>query len=147
MQVLSKSSKQTKKVSKIFAKELIKTKPGKGAFVVALQGNLGAGKTTFTQGFLRGLGVKSKITSPTFVILKSYILNYKPYNRAYHLDAYRIKLMKEIIDLNWKEMISNPKNIILIEWPERISKIIPKNSIKIKFEYGKKETERTLQIK
>ena len=147
MQVLSKSSKQTKKVSKIFAKELIKTKPGKGAFVVALQGNLGAGKTTFTQGFLRGLGVKSKITSPTFVLVKNYKLRIMNYERVYHIDCYRIKAAKEILDLNWKEMISNPKNIILIEWPERISKIIPKNSIKIKFEYGKKETERTLQIK
>lgn len=143
------SVKQTQKVARIFAKELINTKHGRSAFVVALRGNLGAGKTTFTQGLLRGLGVKSKITSPTFVLMKTYSLQpitHNKYKKAIHVDCYRIKAPKEILDLNWKEIISNPQNIVLIEWPERIKKIIPKNSIRVKFEYGKKENERKISI-
>ena len=60
------------------------------------------------------------------------------------MDAYRIKSAKEILDLNWKEIISDPKNIILIEWPERITKILPKDRIQIAFKHGKREHEREL---
>jgi len=156
------SSIQTKKIAKELADVIIgkadKTNrfidsltscflPHKSALVITLHGDLGAGKTTFTQGFLRGLGVKSKITSPTFVIIKNYKLRITNYEKVFHMDAYRIKSAKEILDLNWKEIISDSKNIILIEWPERISKILPKNKIQITFKYGKNENERYLTIK
>lgn len=123
------SSIQTKKIAKELALSLPKgPNKNKHALVITLHGNLGAGKTTFIQGFLRGLGIKSKITSPTFVIFKTY--KAKGY-KIFHFDCYRIKSAKEILDLNWKEIITppagGPKNIILIEWPERILKIIPKN--------------------
>lgn len=89
--------------------------------------------------------MRSKITSPTFVILKKYKLkNLKTYKFVYHLDCYRVKSPKEVSEINFKEIFANPSNIVLIEWPERISKIIPKNSIRIKFDYGRKENERKL---
>lgn len=151
MKFQTTSSIQTKKIAKELAQTLrqaqgIKNK-NKHALVITLKGDLGAGKTTFTQGFLRGLGVRLKITSPTFVITKSYKLKAKSYSKVFHMDAYRIKSAKEISDLNWKEIIADPKNIILIEWPERISKILPKQKIQIIFKHGKKENERELLIK
>lgn len=157
------SSIQTKKIAKELAQtlrlapadakamagkqEIIKQKLFKHALMITLKGNLGAGKTTFVQGFLRGLGVRKKITSPTFVLMKTYNLRLTTYNKAIHIDCYRIKSAKEILDLDWKEIISNPKNIVLIEWPERISKILPKQKIQINFKHGKKENERLVVIK
>ncbi len=142
------SPSNTKKIAGFFGRELLAAKFSakfSQATVIALRGNLGAGKTTFVQGFLRGLGVRSKITSPTFVILKKYKLkNLKTYKFVYHLDCYRVKSPKEVSEINFKEIFANPSNIVLIEWPERISKIIPKNSIRIKFDYGRKENERKL---
>lgn len=141
------SKGQTQKFAKELAQRITREKLAKQAKIILLRGDLGAGKTTFTQGFLRGLGVKSKITSPTFVISKTYNLKSKTYTKVYHIDAYRIKNPKEILDLGWKEIISNPGNIVLIEWPERISKIISGNYIRIILKHGKKENIRTLQIK
>ena len=112
------------------------------AGVVALSGELGAGKTTFIQGFLRALGVKRRITSPTFLIFKSYTLNAKPYTLVYHIDCYRLKNEKEILELGFKEIISSPENIVAVEWPERIKKVLPKNTIFINFKFiGKNKRE------
>ncbi len=125
---LTISQLQTKKIGKILAKEILKTKPKKNAFVFALKGDLGSGKTTFLQGFAKGLGIKEKITSPTFVIMKKY-------ENFYHIDCYRIYKSKEILDLGFKNIIGNPKNIVAIEWTERIKKILPKNTIWLNFEF------------
>ena len=94
--------------------------------VFGLVGNLGAGKTTFIQAFAKGLGIKAKVTSPSFVLMKNY-------KNFYHIDCYRIKNHKDILALDFKEIISNPKNIIMIEWAEKIRKILPKDAIWIKF--------------
>ncbi|MEK7162937.1 MAG: tRNA (adenosine(37)-N6)-threonylcarbamoyltransferase complex ATPase subunit type 1 TsaE [Patescibacteria group bacterium] len=142
------SAKQTKQFAGFLAKEILKKQPEpKNALVLALVGDLGAGKTTFVQGFLRAVGIKKKITSPTFVLIKTYKLtNLKTYKLIYHIDCYRIKKSKELLALGLKEILNNPHNIILIEWPERIKNILPKDSIWIKFEYGEKENEKIIQI-
>lgn len=143
----SESFRQTKNFAVQMAKEISTTKfRAKGAVVLTLRGNLGSGKTTFTQGFLKGLGIKKKITSPTFVIQKNYKLKAKGYKLAYHIDCYRIKKSQELLILGIKEIFDNPKNIVLIEWPERISGILPKERIRINFKYGKKENERKVVI-
>ena len=147
MNYQSQSAKQTQKFAKFIAEEIIKTKfKGNRAVVLALKGNLGSGKTTFAQGFLKGLGVKKKITSPTFVIQKNYILHTTYYKKAYHIDCYRIKKSQELLILGIKEIFDNPQNIVLIEWPERILRILPKEKITINFKYGKKENERKIVI-
>lgn len=140
------NSAQTKKLAGIFLKEVLKIPLSKQALIIALSGDLGAGKTTFVQGFLRAAGIKSKITSPTFVLIKNYKLRTTNYNLIYHIDCYRIHKPKELISLGFKEIIKNPKNIILIEWPERIKKYLPKNIIKVKFKHGKKENERIINL-
>ena len=93
----------------------------KSALIFALTGELGSGKTTFVQGFLRGLGVRKKITSPTFVITKSYKLKAKSYQTVYHIDCYRIKRPSELLKLGIKEILNDSRNIVLIEWAEKIN--------------------------
>ena len=114
------------------------------AGVVALSGELGAGKTTFIQGFLRALGVKRRITSPTFLIFKSYTLNAKPYTLVYHIDCYRIQKPAELLKLGLKKILADPRNIVLIEWAEKIKSLLPKGTIKIEFKHGRKENERLI---
>ena len=120
----------------------------KSALTLTLSGDLGAGKTTFVQGFLRGAGIRKKITSPTFTIVKSYkVKSYKDYKSIYHIDCYRIHKPKDILNMGIREILNNPGNIVLIEWPERIGRILPKKVIAIKLKYGEKENERIISIK
>ncbi len=109
----------------------------KAAYIVGLTGNLGGGKTTFAQGFAKALGIKEKILSPTFVIIKKYKIQNTKYKiqNFYHIDCYRIENPRDIIELGWKEVINDPKNIVLIEWADKIKKIIPENSLWINFEH------------
>ena len=129
----TKSAQETKKIAKLLAQEI--SRP----VVLALTGDLGSGKTTFIQGFLKGLGVKKRITSPTFVIMRTY-------NLVYHIDCYRLSKPKELLKLGFKEILQNPKAIILIEWAEKIRKILPKNTIWLEFKHGKKPNERVIHF-
>ena len=117
---------------------------GGGALVLALMGDLGSGKTMFARAFAEALGVKEKIKSPTFIIFrKSKVADKKWQEKVfkyfYHFDVYRINSEKEILNLGWEEIISNPENIVLVEWADKIEKILPKNSVKINFKHLKGE--------
>lgn len=151
MEFKTTSSAQTKKIAGLLAKEILASPSrARNALVVALSGDLGSGKTTFTQGFLRGLGVKNKITSPTFVLMKNYELrskNYGRYKKIYHADCYRIKKPVELSSLGFKEILADPRNIVLIEWPEVIKRVLPENAVWIKFEHGEKENKRTINFR
>jgi len=125
-EIFSKNIKQTQKTAKLLAEEILNLKNRNNALILALQGELGVGKTTFIQAFAKGLGIKNKITSPTFVLMKNY-------KNLYHIDCYRIKNYKDILELDFEEIVSNSKNIIVIEWAEKIKKILPKNTIWLKF--------------
>ncbi|MCX6702356.1 MAG: tRNA (adenosine(37)-N6)-threonylcarbamoyltransferase complex ATPase subunit type 1 TsaE [Candidatus Wolfebacteria bacterium] len=140
------SLKESKKLAEELADKLSKKASIKNALVLALSGDLGSGKTTFTQNFLRHLGVKQKITSPTFVLLKRYKIYDLRFKNAYHVDAYRIKNPKEMDVLGFKEILKNPRNVVLIEWAENIKKILPRNTIWLKFEHGEKENIRKVQM-
>jgi len=114
----------------MLAKEILRYKVyperKRGALVFGLIGNLGAGKTTFIQAFAKGIGIRNRLTSPTFVLMKKY-------GNLYHIDCYRIKDYKDILALDFQEIVSNLKNIIMIEWAERIRRILPKDTVWIKF--------------
>ena len=103
----------------------------KGSEIICLTGNLGSGKTTFAQGLLKGLKIKGPYTSPTFNIMKVYKTKK---HTIYHIDSYRIN-SKDILDLGWKDFAGKKNSIVIIEWAERVTKLIPINSLWIKFEW------------
>lgn len=135
MEYISKSEKETGKIAGELAQKVILQQALDKATVVALEGELGAGKTTFTKAFAKMLGVKEKLTSPTFVILKSYNLKLKKFNKLTHIDAYRINSGQELKQLGIEEIISNPENIVLIEWAERVSDIISKEAVRVHIDH------------
>jgi len=137
---LTTAPRQTQKLGEILAKEALKTKLKKGALILGLEGDLGGGKTTFLQGFAKGLGAKEKILSPTFIILKRFKIKGLRFKCFYHIDCYRIEKPKKILDLGFKEIISNPQNIVAIEWAERIRKMLPLGTIILKFEFIDQKT-------
>ncbi|MDD5396918.1 MAG: tRNA (adenosine(37)-N6)-threonylcarbamoyltransferase complex ATPase subunit type 1 TsaE [Candidatus Moranbacteria bacterium] len=151
------SSIQTKKLGEILAGEVV------GGEIICLAGDLGAGKTTFTQGLLKGLKIKGPYTSPTFTIVKQYN------NRAhsiqhgtekqmlhascsmiydiYHIDAYRIK-SKDLLELGFADFAGKKTSITIIEWPEKVRKIIPSDALWLKFEWlSEKERKITISTK
>lgn len=130
--IVTKSAKETKKKGEFLAQEIIKSKK---ASIIGLEGELGSGKTTFIQGLAKGLGIKERITSPTFVIFKKFKLGSVPHLKYfYHIDCYRLNSPQDLLDLGFKEIISQP-NLVVIEWAEKIKKILPKDTFWIKFEY------------
>ncbi len=110
-----------------------------GATIIGLRGDLGAGKTTFTQACADLLGISETVTSPTFVILKKYKLAGK-FDFLIHIDAYRLKGGAELNGIGWQEVISNPKNLIMIEWPELVSEVMPANTIYLDFKHVNETT-------
>lgn len=142
--VITENSKETQKVAADLANKLIRKK-SKKALIIALEGELGAGKTTFIKGFSRALGVREKILSPTFVLVHKHRIK-KSFINLYHIDAYRLKSGKDLLKLGIKEIFSNPENIVLIEWADRVKKIIPKNAIWIRFDHlGKSKRKLTIK--
>jgi len=144
LKYITRSPFQTKKIAKLLAKEILGTKNKKRAFVLGLKGDLGGGKTTFLQGLARGLGVKEKILSPTFVLIKKFHVPRSIFHDFYHIDCYRIQKPKEILDLGFKKIISNPQNIVAVEWADRIRKILPKDTIRINFEFVDQNTRKII---
>jgi tRNA threonylcarbamoyladenosine biosynthesis protein TsaE len=139
---ITKSEKETEKLGEEFGKKILKEKPGKTAKILFLEGDLGGGKTTFLKGFARGLGIREKILSPTFILFRKFQIPNSKFQNFYHIDCYRIETAKEILNLGFREIIKDPKNIVAIEWAEKIKKILPKKVLKIKFKIlGKKERE------
>jgi tRNA threonylcarbamoyladenosine biosynthesis protein TsaE len=146
MEFLSKGVAETGQIAAKFAKATVdRAYFGDGATVIGLYGELGSGKTTFMKYFAESFGIKETVKSPTFVIEKIYELEGKNFNHLIHIDAYRIEKEEEIINLGWKEITADPRNLICIEWPERIAGIMPEH-IKIFFEHVKSENERKIKI-
>ncbi len=140
-QIRTKSSMETKTFAKKLAQEfLVFTQVDKGALIVGLEGDLGGGKTTFVQGFAKGLDIKEKILSPTFVILKKFKIQSTRFKTLFHIDCYRIQEPRELLDLGFSEIISNPENIVIIEWVEKVKKILSKEIVTLKFNFIDEKT-------
>lgn len=101
--------------------------------VIALFGELGAGKTTFVQGFAKGLKIKEKIISPTFVLIRQHPIP-ETNKIFYHIDLYRLDSGKDLKSIGLPEVLSNPQNLVVIEWAEKATKYLPKNTVKITLE-------------
>ncbi|MGN1212940.1 MAG: tRNA (adenosine(37)-N6)-threonylcarbamoyltransferase complex ATPase subunit type 1 TsaE [Christensenellales bacterium] len=136
MEKVCKNLLDTQEFAKQFASCL------KGGEVVTLNGDLGAGKTTFTQFLAKSLGITQPVTSPTFTLMNQYLDGRL---KLYHFDMYRIEDIDEILETGLTEYFGNRDAVCIIEWAENIASLLPKNLIKITIEkLG--ETERLFKV-
>ena len=143
-QFISSSEKETKQIAGRLARQITRG-------VIALSGELGAGKTTFVQGFAKGLGIKEKIISPTFVLIRQHPIPKTKKNlpagrqALFHIDLYRLESVDvEILGID--EIIRNPNNIVLIEWAEKIKHLLPKNTYWILLEVVEDNTRTITEV-
>lgn len=128
-----------------FAQKFVDDLPrdaGAHAHVVGLSGELGAGKTTFVQHVARILGAEHAVTSPTFVFAQRYPISRAPFASLIHVDAYRLK-PGEAHTIGWQEFVADPKNLILVEWPEEMHADFPADAPVLSFAVTS-ETEREI---
>ena len=122
MQKLSKSLEETRELARDFLAGL--SVNNAGATVIGLSGDLGSGKTAFTQALARELGISEPITSPTFVLEKIYKLANQKFAKLIHIDAYRLESGEELLKLGFAELLQDKNNLIIIEWVERVKEIL-----------------------
>jgi tRNA threonylcarbamoyladenosine biosynthesis protein TsaE len=132
----SRSPEQTRRLGIRLGKEL------QAGDVVCLQGDLGAGKTTFVQGVALGWGSQDSVSSPTFIIVNVYRRGDEA--RLFHMDAYRLDSALEAAELDLEAMLA--QGALLIEWPERVQELIPAECLWIRFEHVDEE-EREMKLK
>lgn len=137
--IVTKSFEETQQIAKDFAKEL------RGGDVILLAGDLGAGKTTFTQGLLKAFGITKRVISPTFIVMRTYHVDDQKVKQFVHVDLYRLQSEKEIIDLGLLEIMADASTITIIEWPEKLGSLTPKNAWRLQFEHIS-ESERKITI-
>lgn len=125
----------------VFASRILRSL--KGDNVLGLHGDLGSGKTTFSQGIGKALGIAHRMISPTFVVIRNYDLRTKnnefPFRNFYHVDLYRIEKPEEVINLGLLDFIKDPANLVIIEWAEKMGKYLPEKRVDITFEYISEE--------
>lgn len=115
------------------------------AAVITLRGDLGTGKTTFTQGLLKALGVEDSVTSPTFVLMQRYPLEKHGFTNAYHIDAYRLTKDTDLAALGLDTVLTDPANLLIVEWPE-VGGDLFTPTMDIALEHGADSEERTFKI-
>ncbi len=127
-----KSEKEVEKIAEGLARNAEQKRDG--AFVLALSGELGAGKTFFVKAIARSFGVREVVNSPTFLIMKKYKLNNERFSYLYHFDCYRVLNAKEIEALGWREIISKKDAFVAVEWPENIKSILPESHTRVEIQ-------------
>ncbi|MDQ3014470.1 MAG: tRNA (adenosine(37)-N6)-threonylcarbamoyltransferase complex ATPase subunit type 1 TsaE [bacterium] len=133
MKFVSKNLAETADIAQKFLAECA---PKEGvAMIVGLSGDLGSGKTAFTQAVAKHLGIEENVTSPTFIIEKVYKLKGSQFEYLIHIDAYRLEGGHELQHLGWSEITNNSKNLIFLEWPEKVIDILPDAMKMITFKF------------
>ena len=143
-----KSVEETWELAKRFAAEL------KSGDIVCLEGDLGAGKTTFTQGVAAALGVSGRVTSPTFCLVQEHLANpAQPANPAHpsaflvHMDLYRLNSEEDVLAIGWEDYLARGA-ILFVEWPERAGSLIPAEAKRIIFTHLESgEEDRRIEFK
>lgn len=136
---LSSSDKETKEIAKTLINSLTE------GTVICLVGSMAVGKTTFSQGIGSALGI-SRLISPTYMIMREYLISDHSFlKRLFHLDLYRLKSAEDIKAFDIDEIWNNPENLVLIEWPETLTDLLPTNRIDI-FIKATGDTQREITI-
>ena len=136
MEKISRSLAETEAIARDFLTRLtVKRGTGCAATIIGLRGDLGAGKTAFTQAVARILGIKDKVQSPTFVLIRNYIILKNHWRKLVHIDCYRLASGADLLKLGWRELTATPTNLIFIEWPERVTELLPPETSRIYFEF------------
>ena len=130
------SEVETWEVAKLFAASL---KPGD---VVCLEGDLGAGKTTFTQGLCAALGAKRAVTSPTFCIVSEHP---SPEFMVVHMDLYRLHDEDDVIQVGWEDYLAQGA-VLVVEWPDRAGTLIPADAKHVHFSYAQESAGRIITL-
>lgn len=151
MKYTTSSSTQTQEVAADFARRILidfqRSSMRDGAYIIALSGELGAGKTTFTQGFLKFFNVVDRVHSPTFVLVKHFpIPNHPLITDVYHFDCYRIEGERDLRTTGFFEAIKSRSSIVLVEWPERIQEFLPPKTLWVRCAHGRDDQERIIEI-
>ncbi|MFA6404614.1 MAG: tRNA (adenosine(37)-N6)-threonylcarbamoyltransferase complex ATPase subunit type 1 TsaE [Candidatus Paceibacterota bacterium] len=131
---VSNSLEETQNIARKWLLSISDNSNNTEAVIIGLLGHLGSGKTTFTQAIAKELGIEDHVTSPTFVIMKTYETKNKRFPRLVHIDAYRLEFGRELEVLDFEEVVSNPNNLVLIEWADNVKEILPVNVRFIEFE-------------
>jgi tRNA threonylcarbamoyladenosine biosynthesis protein TsaE len=137
--IITTSAQETKNFGGKIGRLVIGEPRAPGAFIFCLYGELGSGKTTFVQGFSEGVGVKQRLVSPTFIIVRRYHIP-QTYFYLYHCDLYRFSHSVDIRTLGMDEIFQESNSIVLIEWAERLGDALPNNRIDMQFAIGPKES-------
>lgn len=139
--IQTKNEKETIKAAANFVNKL------KGGEVVALYGDLGAGKTVWVRGMAEGLGIREAITSPTFVLMKCFAVKQRDIRSFCHVDAYRLKDSSELEAIGIGEYWGSKDTVTVIEWAERVEDLLRRRKvIRVEFKFGEKEGERVIEI-
>jgi tRNA threonylcarbamoyladenosine biosynthesis protein TsaE len=125
----SHSLSETQKIAAKYARSL----KGVGG-IITLSGDLGSGKTAFVQGFAQALGVKQRVLSPSYTLIRSYTVPDSE-STLYHIDLYRLEKTPSLDHLGLSEIFSQGNNYILIEWPDRLGGLLPKKHTNIELLY------------
>ncbi len=141
MQYITKSQQETIDLGKTIAAQF------QGGDIILLEGDLGAGKTTITKGIAEYFGIEDTITSPTFTLMNIYEVESKKYKvkSLIHIDTYRLEDENDLIEIGVEDYLGDPNTICLIEWPDKIEKLIQnKKVIKIKIEHDSENRKITI---
>ncbi len=141
----SENLTEAEELAKQVAQWIVEQKKEK-ALVLALVGELGSGKTTFVQNLAEALGIKEKVLSPTYLILKKFDFPQSSFTTFYHIDCYRIEEPEELLKLGFEEIVNNPENVVVIEWADKIRSVLPDHYLKLNFEVTGEE-KRKINIK
>lgn len=137
--MLVRSVEETWKVAAEFAKTL------KLGDVVCLEGDLGAGKTTFTQGLVAALGGEGRVTSPTFCLVQEHRMGAGKSGLVVHMDLYRLKSEEDVLAIGWEDYLAEGA-ILIVEWPERAGSLIPPAAKQVKISQLPEENFRKIEI-
>lgn len=126
--MISHSVEETEKVANDLAEKL------ESGEVICLYGELGAGKTAFVKGLAKKIGVKDRVISPTFNIIREHDVNFKSIKKMYHIDIYRLEDLSEIKNIGIEEIFSESNMVVLIEWADKMKDLLPNKRIDVNLE-------------